>query len=206
MLSILKIFVQSFLSMAAPKPSGFANTKAGKTVIYDRTKKLFDESALVIAFPVQGVSKEQVDILRKELPKSTKATVIKNAILRQAAIGTKFEQISEGLRDENMFLFIQEGEAKKTYEGFKKWQKEVKRTEPEFAPKVAVMENMRYTGKNIDTVVALPTKLELITKIAQGIKAVPTKVAKGVKAVPNKLGRAIAAIKQQLEDEAKASA
>ena len=59
---------------------------------------------------------------------------------------------------------------------------------------------MFYTGKSIDTVTSLPTKLELITKIAQGIKAVPTKVGLGVKAVPNKLGRAFGAIKDKLEE------
>jgi large subunit ribosomal protein L10 len=192
--------------MVAPKPSGFANTKAGKVKIYERTKQLFEESNLVIAFPIEGVTKEQVDMLKKEIPKATKATVVKNSILKKAAEGTSFSAIAEGLRDENMFFFIQEGDAKKTFEGFKKWQKEIKRTDAEFAAKVAVLENTKYTGANIDAVVNLPTKKELITKIAQGIKAVPTKLGKGVKAVPNKLGRAINAIKQKLEDEAKESA
>ena len=68
------------------------------------------------------------------------------------------------------------------------------------------MENIVVTGKELEQVVGLPTKLELITKVAQGIKAVPTKVAKGVKAVPSKLGRAFAAIRDQLEEKAKASA
>ena len=78
----------------------------------------------------------------------------------------------------------------------------MKRTEPEFDLKVAVFENTAYTGKSIEAVVNLPTKADLITKIALGIKAVPTKVARGVKAVPNKLGRAIGALKTKLEEEA----
>lgn len=33
--------------MANPKPSGFANTKAGKVAILERTKKLVDKSSIV---------------------------------------------------------------------------------------------------------------------------------------------------------------
>eukprot|EP01038_Epipyxis_sp_PR26KG_P006224 gene6224-8577_t len=186
----------------APKPSGFSNTKAGKAVILERTKKLLDNSAIVISIPFEGVSKEQTDILRKSIPKTVKASIVKNAIMRKSIENTPFSVMKDQLKNENLFFFVPEGEAKPTYEAFKKWQKEVKRTEPEFDAKVAVMENQLYTGKNLDAVVNLPTKLELITKIATGIKSVPLKLAKGVKAVPNKLGRAIGAIKTKLEEEA----
>ena len=200
------IKIYQALYMAAPKPSGFSNTKAGKTAILERTKVLLDRSQLIISLPVDGVTKEHVDILRKELPKATKASVVKNSLMCKAVEGTSFAPISEGLRDENMFLFIPEGESKATYEGLKRWMKEVKRTEPEFQAKVAVLEGQRYTKSAIDTVVNLPTKKELLTKIAVGIKSVPTKIARGIKVVPNKLGRAFGALKNKLEDEAKTSA
>jgi large subunit ribosomal protein L10 len=193
------------LYMANPKPSGFANTKAGKTAILERTRALLDQSSLVIAVPAQGITKEQVDMLKKELPKATKASVVKNSLIAKASVGTPFEPIGNGLRDQNIFFFIPESEAKPTLDGFKKWQKEVKRTEENQVPRVAVMEGQAYFAKNIEAVCNLPTKKELITKIAQGIKAVPTKVAKGVKAVPDKLGRAIRAIKDKLEEEGKPS-
>lgn len=191
--------------MVNPKPSGFSNTKAGKVVILERTKNLIDTSAMIITVPIEGVSKENVDILRKSLPKKTKASVIKNAIFRIAIKGTNFEPLTPTLGDETMYLFIQEGDAKETFESFKKWQKEVKRNEDKFNAKAGAIEGILAVGADLDTVVNLPTKLELITKIAQGIKAVPTKVAKGIKAVPNKLGRAFAAVRDQLEEKEKAS-
>ena len=184
--------------------SGFANTQQGKAVILERTKALIEKSNLMLVVPFEGVSKEQVDMLRKTLPKTTTASVVKNSLLRVAATGTKFESVGNGLKEENIFFFIEEGSSKETYDALKKWQKEVKRTEPNFDVKVAILENTPYTGKSIEAVVNLPTKKQLITKIAQGIKAVPTKVAKGIKAVPNKLGRAIGAIKNKLEEESKA--
>jgi large subunit ribosomal protein L10 len=194
------------LSMVSPKPSGFANTKAGKTAILDRTKKLIQESSLIITIPIDGVSKEQVDMLRKVLPKSTKASVVKNSIMRIATGETPFAAMNtgKGIKGENMFFFIGEGNAKETYKAMKDWAKEVKRTEPQFLPKYGAMDGELFVNDRLDAVVNLPTRKELITKIAQGIKAVPTKVGRSVKAVPSKLGRAFGALKKKLEDDASA--
>jgi len=189
---------------AAPKPSGFPSTKAGKQVIIDRTKSLLEEAEMVITIPSEGITKENVDILKKTLGKSVKASCVKNTLMGIAVQGTSFEAItSEGtLENQNIFLFIPEGEAKAASKAYAAWRKEVNRKEDEFDAKNAVMDNVFYTGKAIDIVTSLPTKLELITKIAQGIKAVPTKVGLGVNAVPNKVGRAFGALKDKLEADA----
>lgn len=192
--------------MIAPKPSGISNTKAGKTKILERTKTLVENSSFIMNIPIQGVTKEQVDMLKKELPKGTKASVVKNSLFRLSVQNTGFSSIADKLRDENMFIFIQEGEAKKVLDGYKRWQKEVKRTDAEFDVKSGAMEGMLYVGDSLEKVVSLPSKKELITKIAQGIKAVPLKLAKGVKAVPTKVGVAINLVKNKMEEDAKASA
>jgi large subunit ribosomal protein L10 len=189
--------------MVAPKPSGISNTRAGKALIIERTKKLVDQSALIIVAPVKGVTKEQMDLLRKDLPKGTKASVVKNALLRVAVQDTQFAPLGENLGEENMFFFIPEGSAKGTFEAYQKWQKEVKRAEPEFDAKVGVMEGVRYEGKDIESVANLPTKAELMKKLALTIKAVPLKLARTIKAVPNKVGRIFALINQKKEEEAK---
>jgi large subunit ribosomal protein L10 len=199
----LALCVSIALGMAAPKPSGFSNTKAGKTAILERTRTLVQSSELIITLPIDGVSKEQIDFLRKDLPKSTKATVVKNALMGIAITDSPFKAMNvEGLRGENMFVFITEGNAKETYKVMKAWAKEYKRNEPHMLPKYAAMDGELFKAARLEAVVNLPTKKELITKIAQGIKAVPTKVALGVKAVPSKVGRAFGALKKKLEDEA----
>jgi len=91
-----------------------------------------------------------------------------------------------------------------TYAGFKKWQKDNKRTGEDQLPKHSIMNDGKlYEGeKNAEMLANLPTKKDLIQMIAIGIKAVPTKVGRGVGAVPNKLGRAFGALKEKIaEDE-----
>lgn len=188
--------------MASPKPSGLSNTKEGKRLIFERTRKLIDASQLIITLPIEGVTKEQTDILRKELPKTVKASVVKNAIMKKALQDTSFQSLADGMKNENMFFFIPEGDAKTAFTAYKKWAKEIKRTDPEVLPKNACLDGVMYPAAQVEAVANLPTKLELITKIAQGIKAVPTKVGRGINAVPNKLGRAFGALKKKLEDEA----
>lgn len=66
----------------APKPSGFATTKAGKTAILERTKKLVSESSFIITVPYEGVNKEDTDILKKMLPEPVTASVVKNSLMK----------------------------------------------------------------------------------------------------------------------------
>jgi len=146
----------------APKPSGLSNTKEGKAIILERTKKLLDTAQIVITLPFSGVSKENTDFLRKEFKTAkvgTKASIVKNAIMRKAVENTSFAAINTGanLKEENMYLFIPEGDAKPTYEALKKWQKEYKRNEESMLPKSAVLENTFYGAKQVSFAMQLHT-------------------------------------------------
>lgn len=187
-----------------PVASGFASTRAGKTAILERTKALIDESGLIVALPFSGVSVEEIDMLRKSLPEGTTASVVKNTIMKLAVQDTPFSSMAEqeDLTQSNIFFFIPEGEAKPTFKAFKAWTKETNKKE--MNPKFGIMEGQVYRAEGLEVVSNLPTKLELITKIAQGIKAVPTKVGKGINAVPNKLGRAFGALRDKIEEDEKA--
>lgn len=188
--------------MVAPKPPGISNTKAGKVAILERTKEVLKDTSFLMAVPIQGVSKENVDFLKRDLPKGTKASVVKNTLLRLAVKGTSFENVGDEVCGENMFFFIQEGGQKQALEAYNKWRKgDAKRAEPEFDIKFGIMENQLYKNAALEEVVKLPTKKELIAQIASRIKAVPTKLARTVKAVPTKVARAINAVKEKKEKE-----
>ncbi|KAJ1416787.1 hypothetical protein B484DRAFT_365660, partial [Ochromonadaceae sp. CCMP2298] len=174
----------------APKPSGFCSTREGKEKILARTKSLLSTSSMVITVPFEGVSKEQTDMLRKSLPEEVTASIVKNSLMKLSIVDTPFAVLAKDLKEENLFFFIPEGKAKPSYEAFKKWQKEIKRQEPEQQAKTLVTDGQAFTGKELEYVTSLPTKEELITKIAIGIKMPTQKIAMAVKAVPAKLGRA----------------
>merc|ERR1711907_125203 len=164
-----------------------------------------DESSFIICVPYEGVDKENTDKLKSMLPETVTASVVKNTLMKLALQESDFESMSEKLNKENMFLFVPEGETKATFDAFKKWQKEVNRKDKEFNPKFGAMEGNCYEGQALTDIAGLPSQKELITKIAQGIKAVPTKVGKGINTVPNKLGRAFGAWRDQIKDNGSAA-
>lgn len=190
--------------MAAPKPSGFSTTKAGKTKILERTKELLAKSSMVISIPFEGVSKEDTDILRKTLPEGVQASMVKNALMRKSVTDTPFSALAENLKQESMFFFVPEGLSKPGYEAFKKWQKEIKRIEPEHAPRALATEGQTFAGKKLEYVVNLPSKLELIAQLARTLKAPSTRLARAIKAVPNKLGRALRGVHEKKLEESTA--
>lgn len=53
--------------------------------------------------------------------------------------------------------------------------------------RTAVMDGQVIDMNRVQQLKDLPTKEQLYTKIAVGVKAVPTKIARGVKAVPTKV-------------------
>ena len=195
------LFYYKHLDSYGHESSSFriCHNQGGKQIV-ERTKALIENSQLIISVASAGITKEQIDTLRKAIPKETKAAVVKNSLMKVALKGSEFESLGENLKNENMFFFIPEGEARTTYEEFEKWAKECKREGG--AAKVAVMDGVKYEGPAaIKNLSKLPTKLELITKVGIAIKAVPTKVGKGVNAVPNKLGRAFGALKDKIAEE-----
>ena len=62
------------------------------------------------------------------------------------------------------------------------------------------MDGQFIAANKIEPLENLPTKIDLITKIAVGIKQVPTKLARGTKGNANKLGYAAKAIAEGKSD------
>lgn len=174
--------------------------------VIERTKNLVNNAGFLIIAPIEGVKKENIDILRNMLPETTKAHVVKNALMRIAVRNTQFECLIPHLKHESMYFFIAEGEQKKSFQAYKKWQEEIKRTEPEFNARVCVLEGTVYKEQDVETAVNLPTRKELMTQIAVAIRMIPTRLATTLNAIPTKVAIAINAVKEKQEKEAAAAA
>lgn len=116
--------------------------------------------------------------------------------------------MTQFLKDSSAFLLVKDdlGGAIKAYEAF---QKDTKKTEL----RGGVMEGRALNNNDLEAITNLPSKEELIariagainaipTKLAVGTKAVPTKLAVGIKEVPASLVRAIKAVSEKDQDAA----
>lgn len=115
--------------------------------------------------------------------------VVKNKLMARAIEGTEYEAVGEMLKGANMWFFIEEdiGGSVKAFNEF------VKATGKKETHSVlgGNIEGTNYDAAGVDAISKLPSKIELITRIAGGIKAVPTKVARVIKAPGMKVARAI---------------
>jgi large subunit ribosomal protein L10 len=67
--------------------------------------------------------------------------------------------------------------------------------------KCIVMDGQTIEVAQWKTLEKIPTKQELLTQIARGVKATPTKIAVGIKALPLKLAYGVKALSELNEDQ-----
>lgn len=168
---------------------GDATTLEGKASTVASVKELLDSSEMIFTVPASGITVSETQTLRRSLPEGTTMKVVKNKLMSRAIEGTEYEPVGDMLKGANMWFFIEEdiGGSVKAFNSFTK----------EFAKKETHtilggnVEGVNYDAAGVDAISKLPSKIELITRIAGSIKAVPTKVARVVKAPGMKVARAI---------------
>ena len=182
-------------------------TLESKKEIVGELKELLSESQLTLVIDYKGLSVSEITDLRNRLrPKGAVCKITKNTLMRIAVDGDDtWQPITEFLKESSAFLLVKEdlGGAIKAYQEFKK---ATKKTEL----RGGVMEGRALSEADVKAITELPSKEELIariagainavpTKLAVGLKAVPTKLAVGVKEVPASLSRAIKAVSEKEE-------
>lgn len=192
--------------MVNPKPSGFPNTKEGRTVIYDRTKKLIEKSSMILVVPISGVKKTDIDLLRNALPAGIKATVVKNGIFRRALDGTQFQPLQNHLKNENMYFFIPEGLYKDSLNTYKKWLNDIERKDEEYNAKIACLEGTIYEKLQIEEACKVPTRKEIMGRFVRVLRSIPTRIRSSINDVPTELVLTLDRVKDKMEAAEKAAA
>ena len=125
--------------------------------------------------------------------------VVKNKLMNIALEGTVYESAQEQLSGANMWFFIEEdiGGSVKSWNSFLKDSGK----KDTLAILGGNIEGINYDAKGVEAISKLPSKLELIAKIAGGINAVPTKLARVVKAPGMKVARAIKLAGEEVNKE-----
>lgn len=180
---------------------------AAKAVKVEHVKEALESCLLMFNTPLEGLTVAQVRQLKNNLPEDTTAITVKNTLLKRAVEGTPWESASELAKQSSMWIFV-ESDMKGSLKIYNDYMKEIGREAP---IRGGVFDRTVYDNEGLEAVSKLPTKKELIQKVAVSIKAVPTKLGRSVKAVPTKLGKSInavpvkvaRAIKLAVADEAK---
>lgn len=178
-------------------------TLENKQAVVASLKEALNESQLALVVNYQGLTVAEISALRQQLrPTGTVCMVTKNTLMRVAVEGNQtWQPMTEFLQGTNAFLFVKDdlGGAIKAYQEF---QKTAKKTEL----RGGVMEGRALNEDDIKAITELPTKEELMARIAGGIKAVPSKLAVGLNAVPTKLAVGVREVPAKLARALKAVA
>lgn len=167
---------------------------AKKAAKVDEVVKRLEESQMIFAASAEGLNMKDVTTLKSMLPEGTTVATVKNTLMRRAIAESQWEMAGDLTKQSNMWFFVGE-DIKESCGAYDKFAKELKREKY----KGGVYEGTKYDSAGIAAIAALPSKQELITKIAVSLKMVPTKLGRSVNAVPSKLARAI---KMAVADEA----
>ncbi|MGL6342511.1 MAG: 50S ribosomal protein L10 [Waterburya sp.] len=171
-------------------------TLANKKEIVAELKETLSEAQLAFVINYEGLSVAEITDLRNRLrPTGAVCKITKNTLMNIAIDGDENWQPMQGLlNDATAFLLTGEeiGAAVKAYKGF---QKDTKKTEL----RGGVMEGQVLTKEQVEALGDLPTKDELYAQIAGSINALATKIAVGVKEIPSGLARGIKAVSEKEE-------
>jgi large subunit ribosomal protein L10 len=185
-------------------------TLEGKKEIVAELKALLNESQLALVIDYRGLSVAEITDLRTRLrEKGTVCKVTKNTLMGIAIEDNEtWQPMTKFLKESSAFLLVKE-DISGAIKAYKAFQKDTKKTEL----RGGVMEGRALSEADLEAITNLPSKEELIariagaiqavpTKLAVGLNAVPTKLAVGVKEVPASLVRAIKAISEKDQDAA----
>ncbi|WP_159785377.1 50S ribosomal protein L10 [Sodalinema gerasimenkoae] len=176
-------------------------TLENKKAIVAELKETLSESQLAVVIDYKGLSVAQMTDLRGRLRETDAVCkVTKNTLMRIAVEGDEtWEPMTEFLEGSSAFLFAKDdfGTAIKAYQAF---QKDTKKTEL----RGGVLEGQKLSPDDIKALTELPTKEELIARIAAAINSIPTKLAVGTNAVPKKLAVGIKEVPSSLVRAVKA--
>ncbi|AGY58197.1 50S ribosomal protein L10 [Gloeobacter kilaueensis] len=175
--------------------------RPAKEFVVGEIKELLDRSNVVIVMDYRGLSVAEItDFRRKLRPLGSSCVVAKNTLMNVALRESRFEQLEKLLKGPSAFIFAEEKlrDILKLYEGF---QRDTKKTDL----RGGVAEGLLFEDlQQLKQFSELPTKEELMGQVAGAILSLPTKIAVGVKEIPSGLARAIAAIEKQKQEQSAA--
>eukprot|EP00468_Gymnochlora_sp_CCMP2014_P004395 CAMPEP_0167754690 /NCGR_PEP_ID=MMETSP0110_2-20121227/8410_1 /TAXON_ID=629695 /ORGANISM="Gymnochlora sp., Strain CCMP2014" /LENGTH=261 /DNA_ID=CAMNT_0007640597 /DNA_START=48 /DNA_END=833 /DNA_ORIENTATION=- len=173
-------------------------------------KENLEQSSLVFGMRYAGISVKQMEELRKKLPEDSKIRIGMNTLMKRAGEEVDgYANIKDACQGDNAWWFVGENVASgvKAYLEFEEELKKAHKADPENTALPSIsggcMDGEFLDAEAIKKLKNLPTRTELIAKIAGSVKAVPTKLARSLKQVPQKMAVGVSKLSEGDDTSAK---
>lgn len=159
----------------------------------EEIKQKFEKSESILFYDYRGLTVDEVSDLRNQFREAgVEYKVIKNNILRRAAEEQKIEGLEQSLTGPTAAVFGY-NDAVSGPKVLVDFVKKVKKTEI----KVGILNGALVDAEQINQLASLPTKDELIAKLAGTLNAPIAGLAMALNAIPSGFARALAAVRDQ---------
>ncbi|PSO52174.1 MAG: 50S ribosomal protein L10 [Cyanobacteria bacterium QH_8_48_120] len=188
-----------------------SRTPEQKKAVVNDLKQDLSESQLAVVIDYQGLSVAEIGDLRGRLRTTgTTCKVAKNTLMGIAVDSDQnWQPMQEFLTGPSAFLFVKDGDLGGAIKAYQDFQRATRKT----AVRGGVMEGRALSQSEVSAITELPSKEELMAriagalnantaKLAVGINTVPTQLGIGVREVPASLGRALKARSEQEDSQA----
>lgn len=193
-----------------------AISRAKKEEVVLNLKGRLDDSIIVFGFRYKGLPVSTMQKFRKGLPEGSSVVVTKNSLMKVAISQTTgYEPLADGgCTGENAWVFVNEDSIASTVKHYFKFEQTLLDDAKKIAPKGSevkapiqvssiIMSGKMLTPAELKKCENLPTKLQLLATIARLAKQPATKLATGIKMVPTKLAIAVKKVSELDDDKTK---
>merc|ERR1712151_93669 len=145
----------------------------------EKVQNLLSSSQMIFSVMPSSLTVKETGDLRNALPEGTTMSVVKNKLMERAIEGSEYEAASPLLKGANMWFFI-EDDIGGTIKAFKDFAKENGKKETHVFLG-GVVDGTTIDGKGVEQIATMPSKQELIARIAGVVKAPGSKMARAIK-------------------------
>jgi large subunit ribosomal protein L10 len=169
-----------------------------KEIVVNDIKTMLDKSTAVIVMDYRGLTVAEItDFRRRVRPLGSSCVITKNTLMGVAIRDSKWEKLEGILSGPSAFVFT-DGKLREVIKAYEGFQKDTKKTEL----RGGIAEGLIFDLAGLKQFAELPTREELFGQVAGMVLSIPTKIAVGIKEIPSGLARAIAAIEKQKQEAA----
>jgi large subunit ribosomal protein L10 len=167
------------------------NLEEKKAVVADLHARSQSAQAAILA-DHRGLTVGQMNTLRSRLrEQGVFFQVVKNNLARRAFEGTDFEPLSDSLKGPSAVALSEDPV------GAAKVLTEFAKDNEALELKAGVLQGKAMAPADLEALAKLPSREELITKVAVGLNAPIVKLARSLNEVPASFARALAAVRDQ---------